>query len=159
MSGRKDDLNVRGAFLHMAADAGVSAGVMIAGAVILFTNWTWLDPVVSIAIGLAILLSTWGLFRDSLNLSLDAVPENIDPAAVRAYFTSLPGISEVHHLHIWPLSTTETALTAHLVKTDPTLDDDLLARIQEDLHHRFSIEHPTIQFETKSDSCRESDAP
>jgi cobalt-zinc-cadmium efflux system protein len=147
MSGRKNDLNVRGAFLHMAADAGVSAGVMISGAVILFTGWAWLDPVVSIAVGLFILLSTWELFKDSLNLSLDAVPESVDPAAVREYFTALPEVTEVHHIHIWPLSTTEIALTAHLVKREPSLDDALLSRISEDLHHKFGIGHPTIQFE------------
>jgi len=153
MSGRKSDLNVRGAFLHMAADAGVSAGVMIAGAVIIFTNWTWLDPVVSLLVGFFILLSTWELFKDSLNLSLDAVPENIDPDAVHAYFSELPEVAEVHHLHIWPLSTTETALTVHLVKRDAVLDDALLDRIREDLHHKFEIAHPTIQFET----CREEE--
>jgi len=154
-SGRKSDLNVRGAFLHMAADAGVSAGVMIAGALILFTSWTWLDPLVSLAIGFFILLSTWGLLKDSLNFSLDAVPESIDPEAVQTYLAGLDGIREVHHLHIWPLSTTEVALTAHLVKVEPTLDDDLLHRIEHELHERFEITHPTIQFESQSERCRE----
>ena len=154
-SGRKSDLNVRGAFLHMAADAGVSAGVMIAGALILFTSWTWLDPLVSLAIGFFILLSTWGLLKDSLNFSLDAVPESIDPEAVQTYLAGLDGIREVHHLHIWPLSTTEVALTAHLVKVEPTLDDDLLHRIEHELHERFEITHPTIQFESQSEHCRE----
>ena len=154
-SGRKSDLNVRGAFLHMAADAGVSAGVMIAGALILFTSWTWLDPLVSLAIGFFILLSTWGLLKDSLNFSLDAVPESIDPEAVQTYLAGLNGIREVHHLHIWPLSTTEVALTAHLVKVEPTLDDDLLHRIEHELHERFEITHPTIQFESQSERCRE----
>ena len=148
MSGRKGDLNVRGAFLHMAADAAVSAGVMISGLVILATGWHLLDPIVSVVVGVLILLSTWELFRDSLDLSLDAVPESIDPAAVRTYLESLPGISGVHHIHIWPLSTTETALTAHLVKTTPSLDDNLLHQIREDLEHKFGIDHPTIQFET-----------
>lgn len=157
LSGRKSDLNVRGAFLHMAADAGVSAGVMLSGAVILATGWGWLDPVVSLAVGTLILASTWGLFRDSLNFSLDAVPENIDPAAVRAYFAALPEVSDVHHLHIWPLSTTEVALTAHLVKRDSALDDNLLARIREDLAHRFGIGHPTIQFE--NGPCRAVPTP
>jgi len=149
MSGRKGDLNVRGAFLHMAADAAVSAGVMISGLVILATGWHLLDPIVSIVVGVLILLSTWELLRDSLDLSLDAVPESIDPVAVRTYLESLPGISGVHHIHIWPLSTTETALTAHLVKTNPSLDDNLLHQIHEDLEHKFGIAHPTIQFETK----------
>ncbi len=155
MSGRKNDINIRGAFLHMAADAGVSAAVMIAGAVILFTNWGWLDPVMSLLVAFFILLSTWELFKDSLNLSLDAVPESIDLAAVRNYFSSLPEITEVHHVHIWPLSTTEVALTAHLVKKDPLLDDELLERIHEDLEHKFGIAHPTIQFESSSEHCEE----
>lgn len=150
MSGRKDDLNVRGAFLHMAADAAVSAGVMVAGGVILFTSWTWLDPIMSIGIGLFILISTWELLKDSLNLSLDIVPEKVDPEAVRVYLTGLPEVKEVHHIHIWPLSTTEVALTAHVVKREPTLDDALLARIQEELHHKYGVDHPTIQFEAES---------
>ncbi len=147
MSGQKQDLNVRGAFLHMAADAAVSAGVMLAGWIILLTNWSWLDPLVSLLVGVVILLGTWQLFTDSLNLSLDAVPENIDPAAVRAYLAELPEIAGIHHLHIWALSTTEVALTAHLVKRTPALDDALLARIREELFHRFGIAHATIQFE------------
>ncbi len=150
-SGRKADLNVRGAFLHMAADAAVSAGVMISGAVILFTGAVWLDPLVSLGVGAVILIGTWGLFKDSLNLSLDAVPEGIDPAAVRAYLSNVPGIREVHHIHIWPLSTTDIALTAHLVKTDARLDDGLLREIEEQLHERFEISHATIQFEAGSE--------
>jgi cobalt-zinc-cadmium efflux system protein len=147
MSGQKQDLNVRGAFLHMAADAAVSAGVMLSGWVILLTNWSWLDPVMSLLVGVVILLGTWELLTDSLNLSLDAVPENVDPAAVRAYLADLPEVSGIHHLHIWALSTTEVALTAHLVKRTPTLDDALLARIREELFHRYNIGHATIQFE------------
>jgi cobalt-zinc-cadmium efflux system protein len=148
MSGQKEDLNVRGAFLHMAADAAVSAGVMLSGAVILFTGWGWLDPLVSLLVGVVILLSTWELFTDSLNLSLDAVPPGVDAAAVRAYLAALPEVAGIHHLHIWALSTTEVALTAHLTKRTATLDDALLARIREDLLHRFGIGHPTIQFES-----------
>jgi cobalt-zinc-cadmium efflux system protein len=147
MSGQKEDLNVRGAFLHMAADAAVSAGVMLAGAVILLTAWGWLDPLVSILVAVVILLGTWALFTDSLNLSLDAVPANVDPSAVHAYLAELPEIAGIHHLHIWALSTTEVALTAHLVKRTPALDDALLARIREDLFHRYGIGHATIQFE------------
>lgn len=154
MAGRKNDLNVRGAFLHMAADAGVSAGVMLSGAVILFTGWSWMDPVVSLAVAFLILVSTWELFKDSLNFSLDAVPENVDPEAVQAYFAALPEVTEVHHIHIWPLSTTEVALTAHLVKREPVLDDALLERIREDLEHQFGIGHPTIQFESQTGHCR-----
>jgi len=155
MSGRKNDINVRGAFLHMAADAGVSAGVMIAGAVILLTGWAWLDPVVSLLVAFFILLSTWELFTDSLNLSLDAVPDGINPDEVRAYFESLPEVAGVHHIHIWPLSTTEVALTAHLLKKDPVLDDELLEQIRDDLHEKFNIGHPTIQFENSSEHCEE----
>jgi cobalt-zinc-cadmium efflux system protein len=147
MSGRKEDLNVRGAFLHMAADAAVSAGVMLSGAVILFTGWGWLDPLVSLLVALVILLSTWQLFTDSLNMTLDAVPPSVDPAVVRAYLAGLPEVAGIHHLHIWSLSTTEIALTAHLTKRTATLDDALLARIREDLLHRYGIGHATIQFE------------
>lgn len=153
MSGRKGDLNVRGAYLHMMADAGVSLGVMISGAIILFTNWTWLDPVVSLGVALIILLSTWELLTDSLNLSLDAVPASIDTAAVRKYLAELPEVSDVHHIHIWPLSTTEVALTAHLVKKEPTLDDALLDRIREELEDHHGIGHVTIQFEAARENC------
>lgn len=153
MSGQKEDLNVRGAFLHMAADAAVSAGVMLAGGIILVTNWGWLDPLVSLLVAVVILLGTWNLFADSLNLSLDAVPANIDPAAVQAYLAGLPEISGIHHIHIWALSTTEVALTAHLVKRTPELDDALLDRIREELSHHHGIGHATIQFE--SAQCEE----
>lgn len=147
LAGRKNDLNVRGAFIHMAADAGVSAGVMISGVVILYTGWGWLDSAVSLAVAFFILLSTWELFTDSLNLSLDAVPDSVDPDKVKKYLDNIPEVTEVHHVHIWPLSTTEVALTAHLVKKEPMLDNALLDRIREDLHHEYGIEHSTIQFE------------
>jgi cobalt-zinc-cadmium efflux system protein len=147
MSGRKQDLNVRGAFLHMAADAAVSAGVMLSGWVILLTNWGWLDPLVSLLVAAVILLGTWQLLTDSLNLSLDAVPDNVDPGAVRTYLAGLPEVTEIHHLHIWALSTTEVALTAHLVKRTPALDDALLARIRTELSDQYGIGHATIQFE------------
>lgn len=156
MSGRKSDLNIHGAFLHMAADAAVSAGVMISGAVILFTAWDWLDPVMSIAVGIFILMSTWGLFTGSLHLTFDGVPETVDPAAIRRYFETLPGITAVHHIHIWPISTTETALTAHLVKESPLIDDGLLATIRYDLEHDFGVSHPTIQFESGA-GCEDAD--
>ncbi len=116
MSGRKDDLNVKGAFLHMAADAAVSAGVVIAGILILYTGWHWLDPVTSLVINAVIVWGTWGLLRDATNLALDAVPAGIDPEKVKRHLAGLPGVVDVHHLHIWALSTTETALTVHLVK-------------------------------------------
>jgi len=155
MAGRKSDLNIRGAYLHMAADAGVSVGVVIAGIIILATGWSLLDPIVSLVIVAIILFGTWGLFRDSLNLALDAVPEGIDLNAVKSYLESLPEVAQLHHLHVWGLSTTETACTAHLVKREPQLDDQLLKRIANGLHERFGIEHTTVQFE----ACSEPDCP
>ncbi len=148
MSGRKGDLNVKGAFLHMAADAAVSAGVVIAGFAILYTGWQWLDPVTSLLINAVIVWGTWGLLRDSTNLALDAVPAGIDPAEVRAYLEGLPTVTAVHDLHIWALSTTQTALTVHLVKPDAAVDDALLARACEGLRERFGISHATIQLES-----------
>lgn len=147
MAGRKRDLNIRGAFLHMAADAGVSAGVVIAGLVIRLTGWQWIDPAASLLVVVVIAIATWGLFRESLDLALDAVPAGIDPAAVEAYLAGLPGITAVHDLHVWGMSTTEAALTAHLVKPDGQLDDCLLERVTEELHQRFHIGHVTIQLE------------
>ena len=155
MGGRKSDLNIRGAFLHMAADAGVSVGVVIAGAIIIATGWALLDPIVSLVIVAIILFGTWRLFRDSLNLALDAVPEGIDLNAVKSYLEGLPEVAQLHHLHIWGLSTTETACTAHIVKREPQLDDQLLKRIANGLHERFGIEHTTVQFE----ACSEPDCP
>lgn len=145
--GRKGDLNVRGAFLHMAADAAVSAGVVVAGLVILLTGWAWLDPVVSLGIAALILVSTWGLLRDSVNLALDKVPEGVNAEKVRAYLTALPGVTEVHDLHIWGLSTTETALTAHLVRPGLGTDDALLRRVCDELRDRFGVGHATVQVE------------
>jgi len=147
MSGRQHDLNVRGAFLHMAADAAISAGVVIAGLLIRATGWTWIDPLSSILIAVVIAGGTWGLLRESLDLALDAVPAGIDPAEVESYLASLPGIASVHHLHIWGMSTTEIALTVHLTKPDGHLDDALLQRITTELHDRFDIAHATIQLE------------
>ena len=147
MAGRERDLNLKGAFLHMAADAAIALGVVIAGVVIHFTDWLWLDPVMTLVIGVLIAIGTWGLLRDSVNLSLDAVPAGIDSNAVEKYLGDLPGIAKVHDLHIWGMSTTETALTAHLVKPDGKLDDPLLDQIQHELHDRFGIEHMTVQLE------------
>ena len=145
--GRKDDLNIRGAFLHMAADAAVSVGVVVAGFVILLTGWAWLDPLVSLGIAALILISTWGLLRDSVNLALDKVPESVNAEEVRAYLAALPGVTEVHDLHIWGLSTTQTALTAHLVRPGQGTDDALLRRTCDELRDRFGVGHATFQVE------------
>lgn len=156
-SGRKRDLNIRGAFLHMAADAGVSLGVVIAGYLMLLTGWLWLDPVVSLAIVVVIFWGTWGLLRDSVNLALDFVPQHVDQRAIQEYLSGLPGIDEVHDLHIWGLSTTEPALTAHLVlQPDTRFDDQLLLHAEKELHERFGIEHSTLQLEglSAAQSCR-----
>ena len=148
LSGRKDDVNIRGAFLHMAADAGVSLGVVIAGLLILWTGRLWLDPVVSLAIVSVIFWATWDLLKESINLALDAVPRGIDPAAVQNYLAKLPGVIEVHDLHIWGMSTSEIALTAHLVMRPAKVDDGLLAQVAHELHDKFKIGHPTLQIET-----------
>lgn len=145
--GRKGDLNVRGAFLHMAADAAVSAGVVVSGLIILLTGWSWLDPIVSLAIAVLIVVSTWGLLRDSVNLALDKVPEHIDVGQVQGYLSALPGVDEVHDLHIWALSTTDTALTAHLVRPLHGQDDVFLKSLAENLQSRFGIGHATVQIE------------
>lgn len=147
LAGRKQDLNVRGAFLHMAADAGVSVAVVGAGVAMQLTGRAWIDPAASLVVVAVIAAGTWGLFRESLDLALDAVPAGIDPAAVAAYLAGLPGIAAVHDLHVWGLSTTQAALTAHLVKPDGRLDDDLLARAVRELREKFGIAHATLQLE------------
>jgi len=147
MAGREKDLNIKGAFLHMASDAAVSLGVVLAGVVILFTGWYWLDSVVSLVVMGVILVGTWGLLRDSLNLALDAVPEDIDVPAVQEYLRSIAGVSEIHDLHIWGMSTTEAALTVHLVMPDAACEDRLLGHICRELHDTFGIEHTTVQVE------------
>ena len=160
MSGKDHDLNIRGAYLHMAADAAISLGVVLAAVVMFYSDWLWLDPLVSIAIAVIIAFGTWGLLRESVNLSLDAVPAHIQPDKVQAYLESLPGISEVHDLHIWAMSTTEVALTAHLVKPDGNLDDKLLTEIAEELQEHFAIQHTTLQFERGNQCapCRQAPA-
>jgi cobalt-zinc-cadmium efflux system protein len=157
-SGRERDLNIRGAFLHMAADAAISAGVVIAGLVILWTGSYWIDPVVSLLISAVIIWGTWDLLRESTNLALQAVPRNIETEKVERYLAQLPGVAKVHDLHIWAMSTTETALTVHLVKPDGTIDDELLARVCDDLQHDFQIGHVTIQLECGSEAhpCRQA---
>jgi cobalt-zinc-cadmium efflux system protein len=153
-SGRKHDINIRGAFMHMAADALVSVGVVIAGVAILLTGGWWIDPVTSLIIVAIIGVGTWGLLRDSVKLALLAVPDAIDEAAVRAYLAGLPGVAAVHDLHIWPMSTTETALTAHLVMPDGPPGDAFLHELAHELEHRFHIGHATVQVETGAeDDC------
>lgn len=155
MRGRKHDLNIRGAFLHMAADALVSVGVVIAGIAILYTAAVWIDAVTTLVILAVIGWGTWGLLKDSVKMALHAVPENIDEAEVRAYLGSLAGVSQLHDLHIWPMSTTETALTAHLVMPGGHPGDRVLRDIARTLEQRFSIEHTTLQVETGSEECPE----
>jgi len=147
LAGKDNDLNIRGAYLHMAADAAVSLGVVLAGAMIFWFDFTWIDPLISLVIAAVILLSTWGLLRDSLNLAVDAVPRNVDPEEVRAYLAGLPAVVQVHDLHIWPMSTTDTALTAHLVMQPVPEDDAFLQGISRQLETRFGIHHATIQIE------------
>ena len=146
-SGRKRDLNLRGAFLHMASDALVSIGVVAAGLVILLTGWLWLDPVVSLVINGVIVWGTWGLLRDSLGMSMAAVPAEIDPAAVRQFLVSRTGVVAVHDLHIWSMSTTENALTCHLVMPGGHPGDAFLHDLARDLARRFKIIHTTVQIE------------
>ena len=153
MSGSKGDINLRGAFLHMAADALVSLGVVIIGALFIVTGWAWLDPAISLVIALVILLGTWGLLRQSLHLSLDGVPASVELDSVKSYLSALPGVSEIHDLHVWAMSTSETALTVHLVMCAGHPGDDFLYRVAEELHHDFAIEHATIQIETCAQNC------
>lgn len=145
MRGRENDLNIRGAFLHMAADALVSAGVVIAGALTLWQGWVWLDPVVSLLIAAVILLGTWSLFRQSLHLLFDGVPDSVDPVAVRAYLLTLPGVQGVHDLHVWAMGTSRIALTAHLVMPSGQPDDTFYQEAAAQLHARFDIDHVTLQ--------------
>jgi len=147
MRGRHDDLNIQGAFLHMAADAAVSAGVVVAAFVVAWTGFNWIDPAMSLVIVVVIVIGTWGLFRDSLVLSLQGVPSRIDTAKVKAWLSTLPGVTAVHHVHIWPTSTTETALTAHLVMPDAAGDDAFLRETSRLMVKRFRIGHSTFQIE------------
>lgn len=157
-SGHKQDLNIKGAFLHMAADAAISLGVVFAGLAILATGLYWIDPLLSILIVIIILFGTLGLLRDSVNLAVDAVPRHIDPEKVKKYFLDLPEVIALHDLHIWAMSTTEVALTVHLIIPDPAVEDAFLQKIAHDLHHRFGIEHLTLQVERgNGDFCRLAD--
>ncbi|HKL83717.1 MAG TPA: cation diffusion facilitator family transporter [Desulfobacter sp.] len=147
IKGQKQDLNIRGAFLHMAADAGVSLGVVIAGIFVLYKGWLWIDPVVSLAIVAVVFIGTWGLLRDSINYSIDAVPRGIDIAGIKQYLNSFEHVCRIHDLHVWPLSTTEIALTVHIVVNRELLDNNFLQSLQEHLYDHFGIEHSTIQVE------------
>ena len=153
VQGQKHDLNIRGAFLHMAADAAVSLGVVIAGIVILFKNWQWVDPVVSLSIVVIVFIGTWGLFKDSLNYATDAVPKNISIEKLKQYFLSIEHVTGVHGLRVWPLSTTESALIVHLVTDNNALNNDFLIEVQHHLHDHFDIEHATIQVESSQGSA------
>jgi cobalt-zinc-cadmium efflux system protein len=148
LRGRHGDLNIRSAYLHMAADTLVSVGVLAAGAVIMATGWVWVDPAVGLVIVAVIVVGTWDLLRHSMRLALDAVPASIDPEAVRRYLGGVSGVAELHDLHIWPMSTTETALTCHLVMPAGHPGDAVLARLSAELRERFAIQHATVQVET-----------
>jgi cobalt-zinc-cadmium efflux system protein len=152
-SGRKDDLKLRGAFLHMASDALVSAGVVAAGFLILMTGWLWLDPAVSLVVNLVIVWGTWQLLRESLGMSLAAFPSGLDPAKVREFLASRPGVQSIHDLHVWSMSTTEIALTCHLVMPGGHPGDAFLHDLATQLARRFRIRHPTVQIETDPSSA------
>ena len=147
VSGKDHDLNIRGAYLHMAADALVSLGVVVSGFVIWKFGLKWFDPLSSLLIAVVIFWSTWGLLRDSLNLAIDAVPPNLDPSEVRNWLNAQPGVTGLHDLHIWPMSTTHTALTAHLLMPEPPADDEFLHNLTKQLQERFGISHATFQVE------------
>lgn len=147
IKGSKGDLNIRGAYLHMAADAAVSLGVVVAGIAMIFTGWYWLDPVISLVIVAVIVIGTWGLLRESAQLALSAVPANIEVAAIDAYLRQRPGVTDIHDLHIWGMSTTENALTVHLVMPDGYPGDAFMDDIMRTLKERFSVHHSTLQVE------------
>jgi cobalt-zinc-cadmium efflux system protein len=151
-SGRHGDINIRAAFLHMLSDALVSLGVVIAGGLIVLTHWYWLDPLATLVVVAVIVLGTWDLLKQSFQMALGAVPNGIDPSKVRCFLSELPGVSRVHDLHIWPLSTTQTALTCHLVMPEGHPGDQFTARIAHSLHMQFNIEHSTLQIELSEDA-------
>ena len=153
---RHDDINVRGAFLHMLSDALVSLGVVMAGGLIVLTGWMWLDPIATLLIVAVIVFGTWDLLKDSFQMALAGVPNGINPGEVRVFLSDLPGVSMVHDLHIWPLSTTQTALTCHLVMPDGHPGDQFTSKIAERLFTLFNIEHSTLQIELSEEAdCRQ----
>ncbi len=152
VKGQKHDLNIRAAYLHMAADAAISLGVVIAGIAIMLTGWLWLDPAISLGIAVIILFGTWRLLKDSIDLSIDAVPQGIDVTLIKNYLSGLENVSDIHDLHVWALSTTEIALTVHLVTASEFIDNCFLQEIQKYLHHHFNIGHTTIQIENEKDN-------
>ena len=156
LSGSRADLNVRSAYLHMAADAVISAGVVVAGVLLVWTGWRWIDPLTSVAIAVAIAYASFTLLKESLDLAMDAVPQAVDRDAVRAFLTAQPGVESVHDLHIWSLSTTSVALTAHMVMPGTSSGDEFLHRLSAALQERFGIDHVTLQIERGdgSDPCR-----
>ncbi len=152
-AGGKGDINLRAAFVHMASDAVVAAGVVVAGLAILLTGWIWLDPVVSLAVNAVIVIGTWGLLRDSLGMAMAAAPSDIDPVEVRAFLAGRAGVESVHDLHIWAMSTAEVALTCHLVMPEGHPGDAFLHQLAEDLAKRFRIAHSTVQIEVDPDAA------
>lgn len=152
IGGRKHDLNVRSALLHMAADALVSIGVIVGGVIMLYTGWVKLDPIISLMVGTVIVIGTWGVLRESVRLALHAVPVHVDASAVRKYLAEQKGVREVHDLHIWGMSTTETAMTAHLVMPGGHPGDEFLHTLAHDIEHQFNITHATFQVETAEDT-------
>ena len=156
LRGRKGDVNIRGAYLHMMADAGVSAGVVAGGLLMRQTGWAWVDPVLGLAVAVLVLRATWGLLTESLALALDAVPPGIEPSAVKDWLAGLDGVADVHDLHIWPQGTTGAILTAHLVMPAGHPGDEVLANIAHALHHRFGISHATVQVERGDEHCRQA---
>lgn len=147
VKGSKGDLNLRGAYLHMAADAAVSLGVVIAGVTMMFTGWYWLDPAVSLMIVAVVVIGTWGLLRESVQLALSAVPAHIDVSAVETYLRQCPGVVDIHDLHIWGMSTTESALTVHLVMPEGYPSDAFMDDLMCTLKELFSVQHSTLQVE------------
>jgi cobalt-zinc-cadmium efflux system protein len=152
-AGGKGDMNIRGAFLHMAGDAAVSAGVVVSAALIIWTGWLWLDPAMSLVICVVILWSTWGLLRGSVDMSLNAVPDTVDLIAVRTFLLDRPGVTEIHDLHIWPISTTETAMTCHLVMPAGHPGDDFLMDACHMLKKSYKIGHATLQIEIEENNA------